>query len=125
MVPRDRLLAELLIRHKDWIVTYHEHDSLLQSETETDLTEEERQAAWAEYENEKEGRANAAFGDSTSPVNDFGKAYSLSRFVVPFCLIVMQGDTATHVSIWKLGNQPIINQITIISNKFLVNKLKR
>lgn len=71
LVPKDRLLAELLIKHKEWIVTYHEHDSLLQNETETDLTEEERQAAWAEYENEKEGRAapsftkNTSFGDDT------------------------------------------------------------
>ncbi|CAL1267619.1 unnamed protein product [Larinioides sclopetarius] len=56
MVPRDNLLAEMLIKHKDWIVTYHEHDSLLQNETEEDLTEEERKAAWAEFENEREGR---------------------------------------------------------------------
>lgn len=53
---KDRLLAELLIKVKDWIVTYHEHDSLLQNQTEEDLTEEERQAAWNEYENEREGK---------------------------------------------------------------------
>lgn len=46
----------MLIKHKDWIVTYHEHDSLLQNQTEEDLNEEERKAAWAEYENEREGR---------------------------------------------------------------------
>ncbi|GFX56541.1 transcriptional regulator ATRX [Trichonephila clavipes] len=56
IVPKDTLLAEMLIKHTDWIVTYHEHDSLLQNETEEDLTEEERKAAWAEYENEREGR---------------------------------------------------------------------
>ncbi|XP_054711229.1 transcriptional regulator ATRX homolog [Uloborus diversus] len=56
LVPKDRLLAELLIKKKEWIVTYHEHDSLLQNETEEDLTEEERQAAWNEYENEREGK---------------------------------------------------------------------
>ncbi|XP_035234263.1 transcriptional regulator ATRX homolog, partial [Stegodyphus dumicola] len=59
MVPNDRLLAEMLIRNKDWIVTYHVHDSLLQNETEEDLTEEERKAAWEEYENEREGRTTA------------------------------------------------------------------
>ncbi|GFR28480.1 transcriptional regulator ATRX [Trichonephila clavata] len=56
IVPKDTLLAEMLIKHTDWIVTYHEHDSLLQNETEEDLTEEERKAAWTEYENEREGR---------------------------------------------------------------------
>ncbi|GBM33052.1 Transcriptional regulator ATRX [Araneus ventricosus] len=56
MVPKDTLLAEMLIKHKDWIVTYHEHDSLLQNETEEDLTEEERKAAWTEFENEREGK---------------------------------------------------------------------
>ncbi|XP_050039219.1 uncharacterized protein [Dermacentor andersoni] len=58
MVPKDRLLAELLIRNKDWIVSYHEHDSLLQNITSEELTEEERKLAWEEYKDEREGRIN-------------------------------------------------------------------
>ncbi|KAK4305277.1 hypothetical protein Pmani_022836 [Petrolisthes manimaculis] len=54
-VPEDRLLAELLKRHKDWIVNYHEHDSLLENQTGEELSEEERKAAWDDYENEKKG----------------------------------------------------------------------
>ncbi|XP_064114621.1 LOW QUALITY PROTEIN: transcriptional regulator ATRX-like [Macrobrachium nipponense] len=54
-VPEDRLLAELLKRQKDWIVNYHEHDSLLENQTSEELTEEERKAAWEDYENEKKG----------------------------------------------------------------------
>ena len=79
MVPKDRLLAELLMKHKEWIVTYHEHDSLLQNETETDLTEEERQAAWAEYENEKEGRSTSSFNNTYNLMDDFGEYLPLIK----------------------------------------------
>uniref|UniRef100_A0A131YIB9 ATP-dependent helicase ATRX n=1 Tax=Rhipicephalus appendiculatus TaxID=34631 RepID=A0A131YIB9_RHIAP len=54
-VPSDRLLAELLIRNKDWIVSYHEHDSLLQNVKTEELTEEEHKLAWEEYKNERDG----------------------------------------------------------------------
>src|SRR5277367_2747856 len=54
MVPKDRLLADLLFGEgKDHIVRYHEHDSLLQNKEDENLTEEERKAAWDEYQNEK------------------------------------------------------------------------
>ncbi|KAK2718092.1 transcriptional regulator ATRX homolog isoform X3 [Artemia franciscana] len=54
-LPKDLLLADLLQSHKDTIVTYHEHDSLLESKEDENLSEEERKAAWEEYENEKKG----------------------------------------------------------------------
>jgi transcriptional regulator ATRX len=49
------MLAELLVKFKDWIVQYHEHDSLLENKIEEELSEEERKAAWEEYEQEKKG----------------------------------------------------------------------
>ena len=53
MSRQDRLLADLLSEKKQWIVRYHEHDSLLENKADEDLTEEERKAAWEEYEDEK------------------------------------------------------------------------
>ncbi|XP_019725253.1 transcriptional regulator ATRX isoform X5 [Hippocampus comes] len=55
MLPKDLFLAELLQTHKDQIVCYHEHDSLLDHKEEEALSEEDRKAAWAEYEAEKKG----------------------------------------------------------------------
>lgn len=43
----------MLQNNKDQIVCYHEHDSLLDHKEEEALTEEDRKAAWAEYEAEK------------------------------------------------------------------------
>ncbi|KAI1902700.1 hypothetical protein AGOR_G00018710 [Albula goreensis] len=55
MLPKDPVLAELLHSFKDQIVGYHEHDSLLDHKEEEALSEEERKAAWDEYEAEKKG----------------------------------------------------------------------
>ena len=52
-LPKDRLLADLLMSHKDIIDNYHEHDSLLQNQVDQGLNEDERRAAWEEYQNEK------------------------------------------------------------------------
>lgn len=53
LVSQDAVLAELLHSFKDQIVGYHEHDSLLDHKEEEALSEEDRKAAWAEYEAEK------------------------------------------------------------------------
>ncbi|ESO93813.1 hypothetical protein LOTGIDRAFT_105088 [Lottia gigantea] len=53
ILPKDTLLAELLKSEKDWIVTYHEHDSLLENKLGDALSEEERKSAWEEYETDK------------------------------------------------------------------------
>ncbi|XP_071773053.1 transcriptional regulator ATRX isoform X1 [Centroberyx gerrardi] len=55
MLPKDPFLAEMLQTNKDQIVCYHEHDSLLDHKEEEALSEEDRKAAWAEYEAEKKG----------------------------------------------------------------------
>ena len=65
-LPQDKLLAELITKHKDLIWKIHDHDSLLENQVDEQLTEEERKAAWKEFEDEKEGIRNIA---STSNLN--------------------------------------------------------
>lgn len=52
---QDPLLAEILTTSKQCVVSFHEHDSLLENQVEQTLTEEEKKSAWEEYENEKKG----------------------------------------------------------------------
>ena len=54
-VPKDRLLAELVEKHKDLVWNIHNHDSLLENKVDENLTEEERKKAWEEFEQEKKG----------------------------------------------------------------------
>ena len=56
--PKDKLLAELILKHKELIWKIHDHDSLLENQVDEHLTEEERKAAWKEYEDEKKGIIN-------------------------------------------------------------------
>ena len=50
------LLAEIISGDQwGWFVTIREHDSLLENLVEQELTEEEKKAAWEEYENDKKG----------------------------------------------------------------------
>ena len=53
ILPKDRLFAEMLKKYEDYIYKYHEHDSLLENKEEETLNEDERKAAWEEFEAEK------------------------------------------------------------------------
>lgn len=53
------MLAEMLKEQRQWIIKFHEHDSLLSHIEAESLTEEERKSAWEEFENEKEGRVTS------------------------------------------------------------------
>ncbi|CAL8362524.1 unnamed protein product [Lota lota] len=50
--PADVVLSELLKSCKEQIVSYHEHETLLDHKADEELSEAERKAAWAEYEAE-------------------------------------------------------------------------
>lgn len=52
-LPKDRLFAEQLHKFPEYIWKYHEHDSLLENKAEETLSKEEIEAAWKEFEEEK------------------------------------------------------------------------
>lgn len=52
LVRQDMIMIELLNSCKDQIVSFHEHESLLDHKVEEELSESERKAAWAEYKAE-------------------------------------------------------------------------
>ncbi|XP_018566294.1 transcriptional regulator ATRX homolog isoform X2 [Anoplophora glabripennis] len=62
MVPKDVLLGELLQKYEKTIYKYHLHQSLLENKADEGLNEEERKAAWEEFENEKVLRKNTGTG---------------------------------------------------------------
>ncbi|XP_071453128.1 transcriptional regulator ATRX homolog isoform X2 [Hetaerina americana] len=85
MLPKDRLLAEVIQKYPDLIDNYHEHDSLLENKTEEELNEEERKAAWEDFENDKKGKLPennmtmggiGAFGGMMSQMMYGGDMYS-------------------------------------------------
>ena len=57
--PDDRMLADIIHDDgtKDLVVGYHTHDSLLEDRPEENLTTEELDNAWREYEIEKDFEA--------------------------------------------------------------------
>lgn len=79
LVPKDVLLGELLQKFEQRIYKYHEHQSLLENKEEEGLNEEERKAAWEEFENEKKQR------------NTWGKFFYFISLLYMFCLANLVG----------------------------------
>lgn len=52
-MPSDSILLKLLNKMEGVIVKYHNHDSLLQNREDENLSPQEIQLAWDEFENEK------------------------------------------------------------------------
>lgn len=48
-------MAELILKHKDLVIDILEHDSLLQNNEAEELDENDRNAAWDDYEKERAG----------------------------------------------------------------------
>ncbi|CAB3255913.1 unnamed protein product [Arctia plantaginis] len=83
-LPKDRLFAEMLKEHEAQIYKYHEHDSLLENKEEETLSEEERKAAWEDFENEK----------NKPPPAPFPSAWPMHNGMVPSLLAQQQQQLA-------------------------------
>ncbi|XP_031623434.1 transcriptional regulator ATRX-like isoform X3 [Contarinia nasturtii] len=67
-VPKDDLLASLLMQFPQMVYKYHEHDSLLENKGEEELSEQEKNDAWAAYEADVK-RTNNPTASSSSAAN--------------------------------------------------------
>lgn len=68
-VPKDDLLAQLLMQFPKLVYKYHEHDSLLENKGEEELSEQEKNDAWALYEADVKRKNETNFGPYN---NSFG-----------------------------------------------------
>jgi transcriptional regulator ATRX len=80
LLPKDRLFAEMLKKYEDMIYKYHEHDTLLENKEEETLDEEERKAAWEEFEAEKTRPQYAPYNQQMQPAQRTGPVTSNNIF---------------------------------------------
>ncbi|XP_042354711.1 transcriptional regulator ATRX-like [Plectropomus leopardus] len=104
VVPKDRILAQLLQTCKDHIVSFHEHESLLDHKQEEELTEAERKDAWAEYEAES-SRLPASTSQDTLESKTNGQLVAMlnkSRASVAAAFMSTQGIVSYTVEDYML-----------------------
>lgn len=83
-------MAELILKHKDLVMDILEHDSLLQNNEAEELNESDRNAAWEDYQKEKDGLINTVQGIPmniqmnhqfmNSSINNFSKLFSNDNY---------------------------------------------
>jgi hypothetical protein len=84
-MPNDDLLKRLLHEEKKWIVRYHDHESLLENKLDEGLSEDDRKAAWLEYEAERTNPYANAY-------NNMNNYQMNPEEVNPYLLNVMNGN---------------------------------
>lgn len=68
-LPKDDLLKYLLMNFPQMVYRYHEHDSLLENKGEEELSEQEKNDAWAAYEEDVKRKNETNMGPYS---NNFG-----------------------------------------------------
>ena len=48
-ITKDNMLNDLVLDYSDWIVSFHEHDTLLENKPEEELSDGEQEEAWSEF----------------------------------------------------------------------------
>uniref|UniRef100_A0AAR5Q2L7 Transcriptional regulator ATRX homolog n=1 Tax=Dendroctonus ponderosae TaxID=77166 RepID=A0AAR5Q2L7_DENPD len=89
LVPKDVLLGEMLQVHDNVIYKYHEHQSLLENKQDEQLNEEERKAAWDEFENEKIIRKTTVTNFAALNLANQANALNLSPQMIQMALANM------------------------------------
>uniref|UniRef100_A0A665TWT5 DNA helicase n=1 Tax=Echeneis naucrates TaxID=173247 RepID=A0A665TWT5_ECHNA len=122
--PKDKVLKELLRTCKDHIVSYHEHESLLDHKQEEELSEAERKDAWAEYQAEVKSckflraAARSAFFMPVTSHGIFVSSLYVNMFIpqsVSQPASLTQKDALTK----KTNEELLVYIIIIFQNRFL------
>jgi len=74
-------MAELILKHKDLVINILEHDSLLQNNEAEELNESDRNAAWEDYQKEKDGVLNQPHQNIQLQMNDQYYLFNLSKLL--------------------------------------------
>jgi len=64
-------MAELILKHKNLVMDILEHDSLLQNNEAEELDENDRNAAWEDYEKERDGLNNLEKNKGIQQIKQF------------------------------------------------------
>jgi len=89
-MPNDDLLKRLLHEEKRWIVRYHDHESLLENKLDEGLSEDDRKAAWLEYEAERTNPYANAY-------NNMNNYQMNPEEMNPYLLNVMNGNLSNLI----------------------------
>lgn len=104
------MLAELTIQRKEWIVTYHEHDSLLENKAEEELTEDERKAAWEDFENEKRGHPQIGYSLPGDPLSVAHSIPGMSEIFASLAGRSVAGIPLSNIAAMIYNSNPGISQ---------------
>ncbi|KAK7172885.1 hypothetical protein R3I93_002874 [Phoxinus phoxinus] len=115
--PADEVLVQLLQSCEQLIVSYHEHNSLLDHREEEELSEEERRAAWDEYRAEKKAAVQISNEAASRQANRDLQAVAFhnvgytTKSVPPTSLPVKQGNAQHSAALDVYSNPSITFQL--------------
>lgn len=116
-VPKDRLLADLLMSHREWIRSYEGFDSLLENKPDEGLSNDEKELAWEEYRIESERQRQSNMNSTSSATNEAETYLKVrSRLIVNHPGAASdQIEHATRLSLQVIEK---IRNLILIQNKF-------